>query len=476
MARIIFCIAAILLMTGCGKDEGLDVPENGILIEVEAPLTNGWNTEEDTGTRSCEADTIRQDGEDGIDMEISTRPDSAEETKWEATTRWNNLDDNITFRVVAYKATGAAGISTSNYAGYGDYKLSGTTVQTTRSLTLAVGTYTFICYSYGSAAAMTAFTAGSTSISATNGQNFMTCVKPNITINNPGSRYTLSNIVFKHHCVRYRIQAIAQAGRMGNITACSGSVTLPNDKATYNFTNGTFSVHAGTGSASISWSSPNAMNVYSNYLYMLPLSSKTLEIKISLTIGGKAYANKSITLSGITLNPNGIYHSDISFTTADGYIIGGNMWANGNLVYTSGTYKNYSNTMSCSKANNASDYFTFNNPYPNNADVYTSWSDSRDPCRKVSPANTWRTPTMQDCIDLINTGAVKKSDCTVYGEVLSLPYSSFMRFSSGHPHESYYDEVGYYLCTTYLKCLLNEVIGDNTPYETLAYPIRCIRN
>lgn len=476
--RGIFYIAAILLAAGCGKEEETEnVFSDGILIEVEAPQTNGWNTEEITGTRSGRAKAIEVKGKDGLDMEISTLHDNGatETAEGKATTRWANMDDNIVFRVVAYKSATAAGISTSNYAGYGDYKLSGSTVQTVKSLVVPAGTYTFIFYSYGNSNAIAAFTNGSASVPATNGQNFMTYVKPGVVINNIGSRYTLSGIVFKHHCARYRVQAIAQAGRMGTVTACAGTVTLPKHNATYTFTNGAFTTQATTGSINLTWDNPNAMSVYSGYIYLLPQTSANVTVKLNLTIGGKAFTNKSVTLSGLTIAANNTYYSNVSFTTTEGYIVGGALWANGNLVYTSGQYTNHSNTMYCSKAANAPDYFTYNNPIPNNAELVTTWSDSRDPCRKVAPANTWRTPTTTDSKNLLSTGAKSQTSYTIYGEVLKLPFSSFMRFTEGHPHEPYFDFVGYYLTTTYPTCLQNGGIGLYSTDETLAFPIRCVR-
>ena len=123
--NMVFHISVVLLIAGCGKDEeGIENRSpNGILIEVEVPQTNGWSTEEVTGTRSGMAKTVRQKGEYGVDMEVSTLHCPAGTATEEASTRWANVDDNITFRVVAYKSATAAGISTANYAGYGDYKL-----------------------------------------------------------------------------------------------------------------------------------------------------------------------------------------------------------------------------------------------------------------------------------------------------------------------------------------------------------------
>lgn len=198
-------------------------------------------------------------------------------------------------------------------------------------------------------------------------------------------------------------------------------------------------------------------------------------MQLNLTIGGIVFTNKNISLSGLTLTTNNTYYTNVSFTTTEEYIVGGALWANGNLVYTSEQYTNHSNTMYCSKAANASDYFTYNNPIPNNSELVTTWSDSRDPCRKVAPANTWRIPTVTDIKNRLSTGAKLKNDYTIFGEVLKLPFSSFMRFTKGHPHEPQYDYIGYYLSTTYPICLQKGRTGQYSTNETLTFPVRCVR-
>lgn len=410
MIRNICYIGVVLLAAGCGKEEVEYGSGQGILIEAEAPRTNGWSTEatvgtrsggleETAGTRNEGTEVTRQKGDDGLDMAVSTLPDTVTAAAGNATTRWANMDDNIVFRVVAYKSATAAGISTSNYAGYGDYKLSGSTVQTTKSLTVPAGTYTFVCYSYGNGNAITAFANSSTSVSATSGQNFMTYVKPGVTIANLGSKYTLKDIVFKHHCARYRVQAIAQSGRMGKITACAGTLTLPNN-ATYTFTNGSFTTQATTGTINLTWDKPNAMSVYSDYIYLLPQTSASVTVKLNPTIGGKAFTNKSVTLSGLTLTANNTYYSNVSFTTTEGYIIGGALWAGGNLYYD-GTFKIYAGQDKYTTTQ-GHDFWRFGALYPTDTCIDGSpWAQTRDPCYQVSPTNSWRIPTITEYISLL---------------------------------------------------------------------------
>lgn len=484
--NMVFHISVVLLITGCGKDEeGIENRSpNGILIEVEAPQTNGWSTEEVTGTRSGMAKTVRQKGEYGVDMEVSTQHCPAGTATEGASTRWANVDDNITFRVVAYKPATAAGISTANYAGYGDYKLSGSSVQTTKSLILPVGTYTFIVYSYGNSSAITAFTNSSASVPVTNGQNFMTYVKAGVAINNIGSTYTLGNIVFKHHCARYRVQAIAQAGRMGVITACAGTVTLPRHNATYSFTNNTLTAQDGSGTINVTWNSPNAMSVYSNYTYLLPQASASVTVKLNITIGAKGFTNRSATLSGLTFSANNTYYSNISFSTTEGYIVGGVIWANGNLYKSNGQYLFYNSTEiyggsgSCFICNSPE-------PYPTQTMPTSAWAAENDPCRKLTnAANKWRMPTLTEIQQLANSGfttdvilnGVKGNK---FGGVLFLPYSGYWPQSNiGHVESG---ERGLFWSTPGTAMIFSpgyNIVGYTgwNEFPQNGYTIRCVRN
>lgn len=484
--NMVFHISVVLLIAGCGKDEeGIENRSpNGILIEVEVPQTNGWSTEEVTGTRSGMAKTVRQKGEYGVDMEVSTLHCPAGTVTEEASTRWANVDDNITFRVVAYKLATAAGISTANYAGYGDYKLSGSSVQTTKSLILPVGTYTFIVYSYGNSSAITAFTNSSASVPVTNGQNFMTYVKAGVAINNIGSTYTLGNIVFKHHCARYRVQAIAQAGRMGAITACAGTVTLPRHNATYSFTNNTLTAQDGSGTINVTWNSPNAMSVYSNYTYLLPQASASVTVKLNITIGAKGFTNRSATLSGLTFSANNTYYSNISFSTTEGYIVGGVIWANGNLYKSNGQYLFYNSTEiyggsgSCFICNSPE-------PYPTQTMPTSAWAAENDPCRKLTnAANKWRMPTLTEIQQLANSGfttdvilnGVKGNK---FGGVLFLPYSGYWPQSNiGHVESG---ERGLFWSTPGTAMIFSpgyNIVGYTgwNEFPQNGYTIRCVRN
>ena len=103
---MLFHISVVLLIIGCGKyEDSIENPSpNNILVEVEAPQTNGWSTEEIAGTRSGITKTVKQKGEYDLNMKVSTLYYPAGYATDEAATRWANMEDNITFRVIAYKS------------------------------------------------------------------------------------------------------------------------------------------------------------------------------------------------------------------------------------------------------------------------------------------------------------------------------------------------------------------------------------
>lgn len=414
LANTLLYLAFIGSMIGCDTNEDIKAPtsEDFVLISPEAPQINGWSTEIISDTRHCAKTEAYMKEKDGLDMNISTHSDTVTNRFEKITTRGTNMDDNTVFRIIAYACTGVANITTSNYKEYGDYRLlSNGTIETIRSLKLQVGTYTFICYSYGSNANMAAFGNTSTSITAANGQNFMTCTKENIAINNLGSIYTLNGIKFNHHCVCYGLKLSAQSGRMTNITACSGTLALPHSGGTYSFTKNSVTPNSTAGNLNITWSSPNGMEVLSNYVYIFPLNNQSITVNLNPTIGGKAFTNKKVTLSGLTLKANGTYYSTVSFTTDQGYIVGGAFWARANLYYVNGSFGFYNTTEQISTTR-SQDFWRWNALYPGSDDTGAfpaTWRTDLDPCRKVSPAGTWRLPTANEYTNLIGSGFIYTS-------------------------------------------------------------------
>lgn len=430
-----WCMAFIIVVTSCDKefDSAASISNQEVQIEVECPKMGSWSTEEINYTRSENSNKVLQKDEtDGLDMEVCTLPDTIRR----ATTRWTNIDNNTVFRVVAYACSSAATITTSNYKGYGDYQLlSNGTVKTLRNITLPVGTYTFVCYSYGNSSAMSAFNNSTTTITATNGQNFMTCIRPNINIPDTGTKYTLSNITFRNRSTRYRIKVTAQSGRMDKITSCSATLSLPQKSLTYTFTNDVISPNEANGSFNVTWTNPNAMTVYSDYVYILSMNPGNITIKLNATIGGKAFTNKSVALSNLILKPNGIYCSNVSFTTTAGYIVAGAFWARGNLYLNKSnafTFQSDTHIYSSNLSDNG--YWGWNVLDPQDrATKNTSWSDSRDPCRKIAG---WRSPTLAELTALKSVTYKDETRSGVKGRlfngILFLPKCGYRWGSNGN--------------------------------------------
>lgn len=437
--NIISIVFFLIALAGCdkgGKDEeSIGNVADKVRIEVEAPQTDDWASGEIADTRASKStDAVLNDKSSGLDMQLHTTGDAslADASTRSATTRWTNLDTNVRFRVVAYKCATTAAISTTNYAGYGDYQLLSTSVSTITPLILTPGIYTFVCYSYGKSDAMSSFDSQKAAISVSNGDDFMVCLKPGITISTYSSQFTLDNIVFQHQCVRYRITASAQSERMKNITACSATLTLPASTASYSFNSNTMTPGTTSGTSSMTWSSPNGMSVTSNYVYLLPQSSKNITISTNLTIGGKAFSNTIMALSNQTFNSNSTYKTTISFSTTEGYILGGTFWASGNLYYRNGAYSIYSSSLDFSGKTNSGEYWGWNMLTPDVTTTSKTWDDSRDPCRQVAPAGRWRLPTNNEAQALINTGYVCQCEVGItFGGILILPYAGQVSLLSG---------------------------------------------
>lgn len=427
--NIIFLIT-VFYIAGCSTDEADKSFPDGILIDVKMPLIDGWNTKINNYTRNDATIKKSEKEENGFNIVIGTGVDTISTGLNNTTTRWTNIDDNTTFRVIAYDCNSASDISTSNYKGYGDYRLlSGNTVETIKSLVLPTGTYTFVCYSYGDSSIMEPFSNTSTNTIATNGQNFMTCIKQGITINNIiGSKYLLDNVIFIHRCARYVISIEAQEGRISNVTACSGTLTLPNKSATYSFETDAFITTDSTPyELLLTWNNPNDISVRSNYTYVIPFTSRNVEIKLNSTVGGRLFSNKAFSFTNQTFNSGTAYCSHISFKITEGYLVGGTVWAPGNLYYDGTNFKNYTNTLEYSSDRSIA-YWHWGALYPgvlNSGYTVFVW-DENDPCKRVNPVGTWRLPSTDNFRSLIEKEPIRYETLNdevvvVFGNTLLLP-------------------------------------------------------
>lgn len=96
----------------------------------------------------------------------------------------------------------------------------------------------------------------------------------------------------------------------------------------------------------------------------------------------------------------------VSFTTTEGYIVGGALWANGNLYKSSNQYLFYSSTEKYEARAESGAFFICNtlNPYPDITTPTTPWTEANDPCRKViNAAGKWRLPTLTEVHQLVSS-------------------------------------------------------------------------
>lgn len=91
-------------------------------------------------------------------------------------------------------------------------------------------------------------------------------------------------------------------------------------------------------------------------------------------------------------------------TARVGITLAGYIWAPANLRKVGNIYTFYDSQEEFSGAWNENDYWGWNmlNPLDNSTKAQ-SWKDENDPCRKVAPAGTWRTPTATELRALANT-------------------------------------------------------------------------
>lgn len=434
MTELFCCILLLVILGGCIGDE-LPVKRSTTdgLIPIEASVDNihGWQTGRNVSSRSLlPGDTVPINEKTGVlsGLAMINTPDTHSTP---ASTRAASMGTGVRFRMIAYRCATAATITTASYANYGDYQVTdgaGTTVAT-KVLALQEGTYTFVCYSYGDGNTLPAFNQNALTLSIGQGKDFMTCIKEGVQVATYGKSFLLNNIHFSRRCSRLAIRVAVDTQRMAAITACSATLQLPDSTATYTFTTDALAADATASNIAVTWTTPKGTSVLSNNVYVLPQTAKNLILTLNPTIGGKSITNVSATITGQTLLQQTAYECKVSLNTSH-YIVGGAIWAQGNLRYAGGSYQFYPQTYTYSYNENGGDYWPWNSltcsPTGTSA---TTWSDARDPCKKVSPANTWRTPTETEAAQLKSAGYSK----TMVSGVLGYTFGGILFFSySGH--------------------------------------------
>jgi len=169
---------------------------------------------------------------------------------------------------------------------------------------------------------------------------------------------------------------------------------------------GTLSVSGSSSAYSVPWGTITSGQTVSSTPFNVFTNRESISVAVpSITIGGTTYTNRTATFSGISsgvdYTMNLIFLKDI--------VAGGVTWAPGNLIYSNGTYSFASTQEYYSGTWNGGDYFCWDTLDPtatSTTNSGSSWDATTDPCTKVSPAGTWRTPTSAELTALWNSGYV----------------------------------------------------------------------
>ena len=280
----LFCL---LLLSGCerGFDSEDSLPDAGsdelipISVQVDGienfyggAVTRGGITEE--SFRQA-LDTLKDSGYDVVTTYEAVQPEPSVQTR--------AVLANVRFRLLAYKNS----ISTANYVGQCDYLTNGSGVAVAQTATMALkaGDYVFVCYSYGTNAALAAFNGSSaTTVSVANGQDFMTWKSATLSVtNNAAGQYSLSGVVFTRLCSQMEICVKATGfPSSNNVTSCAATLSGLSNTPTQWTIGATDIPTTGTsGSVNITWPSINSATVYSNKVIILPASNRQVTVKLT---------------------------------------------------------------------------------------------------------------------------------------------------------------------------------------------------
>ena len=392
----VFCL---LLLSGCergfvtdenfpgvGSDEliPISVQVDGIEDFYGGAVTRGGVTEE--SFRQA-LDTVKDSGYDVVTTYETVLPEPSVQTRAALA--------NVRFRLLAYKNS----ISTANYAGQCDYLTNGTGVAAaqTATLKLKAGNYVFVCYSYGTNAALATFNGASAStLSIQNGQDFMTWKSAAVSVTpNAAGQYSLSGITFTRLCPQLEICVQSTGFSNNNVTSCAATVSgLSDTPANWTIGAADISTTGTSGSVNITWPAINSATVYSNKTIILPASNRQVTVK----------------LTTLRANNNTNYDNKVSVkTAARQFVKGGNYritlkvetnsipacnynWAKANLK-SSGVFE--------SSQTAYGGYFgwnTTNTGYGSTGGY--PYKVENDPCYQVAPKGTWYTPSKAQLKDL----------------------------------------------------------------------------
>lgn len=474
-----FCV---LLVSGCERgfvtDENFPGVGSGELIPISVQVdgiedffggavTRGGVTKE--SFRQA-LDTLKDSGYDVVTTYETVQPEPSVQTR--ATLA------NVSFRLLAYKNS----ISTANYAGQCDYLTNGSGVAAaqTPSLKVPPGKYVFVCYSYGTNAALAAFNGASESrLSIQSGQDFMTwksaviSVIPDIT----KGQYSLSGITFTRQCSQLEICVEASGfPTSNNVTSCAANVYgLSNSPSTWVIGDSDISTSGTSGIVSITWPGINSPTVYSNKAIILPASNRQV----------------TVTLTTFRANKNTNYDNKVSATTeARQFVKGGYYritlkvepnsipacnynWAKANLK-SSGVFESIQTAYG--------GYFGWNTTSTVAGDYNSgTYRTASDPCYQVVPVGTWRTPSKDQLTNLMNCNRSGWENGWYFADrKIYLPPSG-LRWSDGSMGNP--GKVGYYSTSSVsgVECHhlffsgTSKTISMSTDQRSYGMSVRCVK-
>lgn len=481
------------LWVGCSNeaDESNDnIPVLGYTgqpIPIQISVSNsGGGTTRAIEPRMVFSQPLDKNKDTGYDIVTTITPVST------LRTRANSPLANVHYRLLAY--TGE--ISKANFAGQGEYKTDETGKGSVvgEQLLLPEGHYTFVCYSYGKNEEIPLFDGTSTLLTVTQGDEFMSCIQTNIEVKEgPEGEFVLNNL-YVRQCARVVIEVSATGFADNAIAACAATLNNLNDNSvTWDFsTSSALPITGTSGSANFTWDTLNDETVTSAEQIVLPTNNRSLSITLtSLTIGTENFDNTVMDYSNVQLNPAGNYKITVSLER--NYIpVGGYKWAKGNLYKDGVEYYFEATQEGFHEGLTGGTYFDWNSL---EAGIGTQnkqdYDYAKDPCSKVAPAGTWKTPSKEEFIGLItNTNATW--DNTAKGIWFGTePYRVFLpaigvRSPDSPPLVINTGEFAYYSSKDgsqfpyyYNACLnidksFGAIVVDEMD-RTLGMPIRCVK-
>ncbi len=405
------------LWCGCSNDmdttDRSDFPStrgdySGTPVMVKAIVNGVENFNAGGATRSADIKEtlvvpLNKEYDTGFDMAMTI------EAVPSVQTRANVVLENTYFRIVAYKNNV---ISVANYAGQGDFKtdaVGNATAIAGHELFLPEGEYAFFCYSFG-VDTLPDFNSSSISMPISHNTDFMV-YENNVNVKADAGTtgiFTLKNILFVRQCSRMQIIVTTDGFGDNKINACAATLSNLNDNnVNYDMTSPGLSNSGTSGSFGFTWDSSTLGDTIanSNKAYLLPANSRSFSIEFTeLTFGTEDLHGAIFTVLPQALVPGMDYQ--ITMAISRNFIpVGGFKWAKGNLYKTpEGEYHIEATQQGYHEGTEGGTYFGWNTLEVTDGACNTGsgiYSYSTDPCSKLAPEGTWRTPSRAEANELV---------------------------------------------------------------------------